>query len=206
MSVRSARTATLSRSRCTASCTWGRDPPRHLCAGTSACGRARESAGALTGGRDGRRDVRGVLGHDDRKPGLEVEVDVAVEEPRAGVVRREADRDVVARRARADDVALRGVHVVVVGAAGGADDVEGVAVQVEGVRLARRVRGHREGDLDRRVGREGVDAAAREEVGGGERAGHDLEQDRDGRRDEGLAVDEEVGAVLCGAVRACYGG
>ena len=47
-------------------------------------------------------------------------------------------------------------------------------VQVEGVRLARRVRGHWEGDLDRRVGREGVDAAAGEEVRGGERAGHDL--------------------------------
>ena len=61
---------------------------------------------------------------------------MAVEEPRARVVRREPDGDIVACRARADGVALRRVHVVVVGAAGAADDGKGVlqvmwAVSVE---------------------------------------------------------------------------
>ena len=101
-------------------------------------------------------------------------VDVAMEEPWARVIRSEAECDIITTTTNAEDITARGVHVVVVGAAGGADDVEGVAVEVEGVRLARRVRGHWEGDLDRRVGREGVDAAAGEEVRGGERAGHDL--------------------------------
>ena len=55
-----------------------------------------------------------------------MEVDVAMEEPRAGVVRREPDRDVVSRGAGVDRVALHRVHIVVVAAARTADDVEGV--------------------------------------------------------------------------------
>ena len=80
-----------------------------------------------------------VLGQDDGEAGLEVEVDVAVEEPRARVVRLEADRHVVARRGRAgrDDVSPDGVVVVVDGRAGAADDGEGV--------LSREMRGEHEG-------------------------------------------------------------
>ena len=78
-----------------------------------------------------RHRVRGghishVFGHNDGEAAVEVEVDVAVEEPRAGVVGAEADRDVVPRRAGRDDIALRGVDVVVLGAAGRANNVEGV--------------------------------------------------------------------------------
>lgn len=53
---------------------------------------------------------------------------MAVEEPRAGVVRAEADRDVVARRRRAcgDDVAPDRVVVVVRRRACRANDGEGV--------------------------------------------------------------------------------
>ena len=54
----------------------------------------------------------------------EMPVNVAVEEPRAGVVRLEANRDVVAGRAGADRVVLDGVDEVVVGGARGADDPE----------------------------------------------------------------------------------
>ena len=43
----------------------------------------------------------------------QVPVDVAVEEPRAGVVGIEPDRDIVARAADAHDVADDGVHKVV---------------------------------------------------------------------------------------------
>ena len=70
--------------------------------------------------------VRRVLGHDDGEAGLEVEVDVAVEEPRARVVRPEPDRHVVAGlgRARRDDVAPDGVVVVVRGRAGAAHHCE----------------------------------------------------------------------------------
>ena len=49
-----------------------------------------------------------------------------MEEPRARVVRREANGDVVTRRTSADGVTLDGVDVVVLGAAGRANNVEGV--------------------------------------------------------------------------------
>ena len=65
-----------------------------------------------------------------------MEVDVAVEEPRAGVVRIEADRDVVARRARVredvaheiDLAAHRRARSVAVGAVG--EVVEGGEVVI----------------------------------------------------------------------------
>ena len=68
-------------------------------------------------------------------------------------------------------------------------------VQVEGVGLAGSVGNHGEGDLDSRVGRDGVDAAVGEELRRGERATEDLEQHGDGRGREGLVVDVEIGAV-----------
>ena len=80
--------------------------------------------------RDWVRDshIRDVLGHDDRKAGVEVGLDVAVEEPRAGVVRLEPDRDVVSGsgRAGADDVPPDWVVVVVLCATRGANDSEDV--------------------------------------------------------------------------------
>ena len=97
-----------------------------------------------------------------------MEIDVAMEEPRARVVRREPNRNVIAGRAGADDIALRGVDVVVVGSAGGADNMEDVAVKVEGMRLAGRSGGHWEGDLDGRIVRESVDGAGGQELRRGE--------------------------------------
>jgi hypothetical protein len=55
---------------------------------------------------------------------------IPVEEPRARVVGAEADRDVVAGRADSNDVAAGRVVVVVGRAAGAADNIEGVAVQL----------------------------------------------------------------------------
>ncbi len=55
-----------------------------------------------------------------------MKIDMAVKEPRARVVGRETNRDVVPCGAGADSVALRRVHVVVVAAPRAADDVEGV--------------------------------------------------------------------------------
>ena len=68
-------------------------------------------------------------------------------------------------------------------------------VQVEGVGLAGSVGGHGEGDLNSRVGGDGVDTAVGEELRRGERATEDLEQHGDGRGREGLVVDVEVGAI-----------
>ncbi len=79
-----------------------------------------------TRGRVGRGNVGDVFSKDDGEASLEVEVDVAVEEPGAGVVSAEADRDVVARSTGANDVALRGVDIVVLRAASTAHDVESV--------------------------------------------------------------------------------
>jgi hypothetical protein len=59
---------------------------------------------------------------------LKMEVDVAVEEPRAGIVCAEADRDVVSRRANVNHVALRRVVIIVGRLASTTDDIEGVAV------------------------------------------------------------------------------
>ena len=87
--------------------------------------------------RDRVRDshIRDVLGHDDRKAGVEVGLDVAVEEPRAGVVRLEPDRHVVVviLETRADGVPEDGVLVVVLGAVRAANDRERV---LEGRRMS----------------------------------------------------------------------
>jgi hypothetical protein len=60
-------------------------------------------------------------------------VNVAVEEPRARIVSEESDRDVIAGAPDAHDIAFDGVVVVISRAAGAADDVEGVSVQVNRV-------------------------------------------------------------------------
>lgn len=53
-------------------------------------------------------------------------VNMAVKEPRAGVIRNEAEGDVVATTPNTEDVAARRVHIVVGGTASGADNVESV--------------------------------------------------------------------------------
>jgi len=63
----------------------------------------------------------------------QVPVDVAVEEPRAGVVGKEPDRDVVARIADGHDIADDGAHKVVRRVSGAADHGERMSVQVDGV-------------------------------------------------------------------------
>ncbi len=72
--------------------------------------------------------ARHVLRENNREASFEVEVDVAVEEPWARVVRPEADGNVVVRvgRAGAHDVAPDRVVVIVLGTVGAADDRKGV--------------------------------------------------------------------------------
>jgi len=62
-----------------------------------------------------------------------VPVNVAVEEPRARVVREEPDRNIIASVADAYDVADNGVHKVVRRIASTADHVERMAVNVNGM-------------------------------------------------------------------------
>ena len=64
---------------------------------------------------------------------IQVPVNVAVEEPRAGVVREEADRDIVTGVADAHDVPNHGIVEVVRGIASATEHVEGVSVQVNGM-------------------------------------------------------------------------
>ena len=73
-----------------------------------------------------------VLCEDNGEAGIEVIVDVAVQEPRARVVRLEADGDVVAclRSTSADDVTPDGVVVVVDRAARAAYDSKDVLEEV----------------------------------------------------------------------------
>ncbi len=60
---------------------------------------------------------------------------VAVEEPRASIISKESDRDVIARVRVPDahDIANHGIVKVISLVAGAADDVEGVSVQVNWV-------------------------------------------------------------------------
>ena len=60
-------------------------------------------------------------------------VNVTVEEPRARVVRLEPDRDIIASSSDAHNVTDDGVIIVVRRVARAADNVECVAVQVDGV-------------------------------------------------------------------------
>jgi hypothetical protein len=63
---------------------------------------------------------------------------MAVHEPRAGVVREEANRRVVGSlRADADDVTLGRIHVVVRRISGGANDGEYMSVEVNRVLRSR---------------------------------------------------------------------
>ena len=68
-------------------------------------------------------------------------------------------------------------------------------VQMEWVRASGGAARAREANLDRRVERELVDAAARQEALRRLCAAQDLEQDRDRGRNEGGVVDEEVRPV-----------
>ena len=80
-----------------------------------------------TGRGNRARDLIRLLSEDNGEAGLEVEVDVAVEEPRARVVRLEADRDIVGRATPSrDGIAPDGVVEVVFRRVGAADDCEGV--------------------------------------------------------------------------------
>jgi hypothetical protein len=81
--------------------------------------------------------VRDVLRHHDGEPGVEVPVDVAVEEPRARVVGGEPDGDVVACAPGRDGIPLDWVDVVVLGGVRRTDDGELVAVEVERVSIFR---------------------------------------------------------------------
>ena len=78
----------------------------------------------LTARGDVRRHIVDILSEDDRKTGVKVVIDVAVEEPGTGVVGAEADGDVVAGGAGANDVTLSRVDEVVGVAAGAAHDPE----------------------------------------------------------------------------------
>ena len=60
---------------------------------------------------------------------MEMPVDVAMQEPRAGVVGDETDGDVICSVTRAHNVAHRRVSEVVAGLAGAADDGEGVLMR-----------------------------------------------------------------------------
>jgi len=115
------------------------------------------------GGNDLFGGVRDVFGEHDCQTNVQVEVDVAVEEPRSSIIGHESEGYVVARETGVNDVADNGVVVVVHGAAGAADDMEVVAVQVERVGSAR-VGASGDADFDDFVGGKGVVGARRKEV------------------------------------------
>jgi hypothetical protein len=74
-----------------------------------------------------------------KRPGgdspFQVPIDVAVEEPRTGVVSEESNRDIIVRGdvAHADDVAHNGVNIIVSRVTGTPDHVERVPMQVDRV-------------------------------------------------------------------------
>jgi hypothetical protein len=134
-------------------------------------------------------------------------IDVAMHNPRASVVCAETDGNIVTSCTNANDVALNRVNEVVRAAAGAADDVESVSMQMDGVlkqydeteivvkrwrtdRAANGAAGHCE--LDDLVARELVDRAGGEQVLRGGSTAQDLEKDGNGRLGEGCAVNLEL--------------
>jgi hypothetical protein len=107
---------------------------------------------------DLRRHVRNILGKDDTKATrlarqhnstityrgtdherVHVPVDVAVEEPRAGVVREEPDRDIITGVADAHDVAEDRIIVVVRSVTSAAYNSKGMSMQMNGMLFGERV-------------------------------------------------------------------
>lgn len=70
---------------------------------------------------------------------LEMPVNMTMQDPRTGVVRNEADRNVVRGGSDVDNVAADRVDVVILAGAGDAHDVEGVPVEMHGVLLYTRL-------------------------------------------------------------------
>lgn len=60
-------------------------------------------------------------------------VDMTMQEPRSRVVSHETDCNIVGTTTDADGVTARRVRIVVCRTTGGTNDVEGMAVQMEGV-------------------------------------------------------------------------
>ncbi len=79
-----------------------------------------------------KRRVRGKDSKRENSP-FQMPIDVAVEEPRARIISKESDRDIIARVPVAHDIANHGIVIVISRVAGAADDVEGVSVQVNWV-------------------------------------------------------------------------
>ena len=78
------------------------------------------------------------LGHDDREPGVQVEVDMAVKEPRSSIVRFETDSNVIRSCSDIHNITTNGVHIVVGVTSSGANDIERV------LKYTIRVSGHSE--------------------------------------------------------------
>lgn len=132
------------------------------------------------------RDLRGIFCEDNSKTTLKMPVNVAMEEPRAWVVRFETEGDVVARSTNIHRVAADGVDEIVLGTTSDAYNIKGMAVQVEGV-----VATARDVDLIRFVGVEVVHAARREKVCCRGLAAQDLQQHGYAGRVEWRPIDRE---------------
>jgi hypothetical protein len=102
-------------------------------------------------------------------------VDVAMHEPRSGVVSLETDGNVVAGSTQADNVTTRRVVVVVIGLTSRANNVKGVTVKMEGVRSTSNTSRH--GHFDDLVPLEVEDRALRHELVSSELPTQELKED-----------------------------
>jgi hypothetical protein len=120
---------------------------------------------------------------------LKMPVDVAVEDPGAGVVSSPANSNIVAVITNADNITTRRVVVVVIVLSRGANNIESVSVQVEGMRSTNYTRGH--GHLNDFVPVKVVDRSLWKELFSRIFAAQKLQQDRKGRGLVSLAVNGE---------------
>lgn len=138
-------------------------------------------------------NIRSIFGEDDSETGFKMEIDMAVEEPRTGVVSLEPNGDVITSTTSTDDIANNGVVEVINGASCTTNDSKVMTVQVERMRPSKDTTRHAQ--LDNAIRVEGDDTSNGKKVLGIRLTADDLKEDRSGGRDERGTVDKEVGAV-----------
>jgi len=136
--------------------------------------------------------VSDIFSHHHCETGIEMEINVAMEEPRAGIVGSETNSDIVTAFTSVDHITNNGVVIVVNAASRTTNDSEVVTMQMERMRSGSNSTWHT--DLIHAVGAKRDDASGGEKILSVLLATENLKKDGDGGRDESCVVDEECTA------------
>jgi len=160
--------------------------------------------------RDGisRSNLRYCLGKYDSESQLKMPVNMAMEEPRPGVISLESDSDVVTQTTNVDNVTDDGIVIVVRCTSGAADDMEVVSMQMYGVATTDNASGYTE--FDGSVGGKLVDTSGWKKILSILLTTQDLQENWNCGAAVGDAIDMEYAGEVDDEVRgiiytACLG-